>query len=157
MRTFLSMSLVVVLALSAAGVAFVAGRHTVDTPASYERGVDAGRAQTEALYARGSERFARIAAEGRARGREESRKQGFAEGMELGRSTARTAAFEGFEGGWQVGRWYLVNIGPAREGDGVGIGARISLRKAQWYGLCDRPSGLCRKVGGAVAASTSQR
>jgi hypothetical protein len=150
-RALVSTLLIVVLAFAAAGVAFLAGRLSADTPASYERGVDVGRAQTEAEYARGSTRFAQILTEGRQDGIAEGRRQGRAEGARKGRSTGRTAVFAGFEGGWQVGRWYLVNIAPADEGEGVGIGARITLRKAQWYGLCARPSGLCRKVGTVAA------
>src|SRR5688572_22215964 len=107
-----SMTITVVLAAGAAGVAFLAGRSLADVPAAYERGVADGerygRAQGRAEFERGAKR-ATILAEGRRRGFEEGRRAGVAEGARRGRLRGRRAAFAGFDGGWDIGRWYLVN------------------------------------------------
>ena len=66
-----------------------------------------------------------------------------------GRRRGRSAAFAGFRGGWEVGRWYIVAIAPAGEAGGeVGISARVPVRRGVQYGLCAGRSRICETRAG---------
>ena len=142
-----TMFVCVVLAAGAAGVAYLAGRSLADAPAAYERGVDEGerrgRAQAREEFARGGEGYTALVAQGRRLGFAEGRRRGVDEGAQKGRARGQQAVFSGFD--WDVGRWYLVNMAPGRNGADVSIGSRVELRRERWYGLCAEPSGLCRR------------
>jgi len=144
MRSMLTtLALTLLLAGAAATVAFLAGRAAADAPAAYERGVSdgerLGRAAARADLKPGTPAYERLT--------KPLRKRAYAAGFKDGRARAprRASALAGFDGGWQVGDWYLVNIAP-RDDAAIGIGARIVLRPNTWYGTCAKPSGLCRRV-----------
>jgi hypothetical protein len=143
-----SLFLTLVLAGGAAGLAFVAGRSTADAPGHFERGVEEGervaRATARAGFAPGSAAYRAAVERGRRAGFTEGRRTGRAEGARRGRSRGRSAAFAGFRGGWEVGRWYVVAIAPAGEAGGeVGISARVPVRRGVQYGLCPGRSRIC--------------
>jgi hypothetical protein len=147
--TLLTLVLTLLLAGAASTVAFLAGRATADAPGEYERGVTDGErlGRTAALadLEPGTDAYEKVTKPSRKRAYAAGFRDGKSEGRANGAQTARTAAFAGFDGGWEVGDWYLVNIAP-RDDAQIGIGARIELRKDTWYGTCAKPSGLCRKV-----------
>lgn len=142
----LTLALTVLLAGAASTVAFLAGRAAADAAGEYERGVTdgerLGKRAALAGLAPGTPAYERLT--------KPSRKRAYAAGFRDGRSrgaagTPRTSVFAGFDGGWEIGAWYLVNIAPRDDGQ-VGIGARIVPRANTWYGTCAKPSGLCRRV-----------
>ena len=156
MRAILfSLFVTVALAAAAGFVGVLAGRTLADAPGQYERGVDEGerlgRAQARASFKSGNPDFDAAVDAARRAAFAEGRRQGTSIGAERGRRRGRASAFRGFD--WQVGRWYLVNIAP--DGTDVRIGARVPLRRGQWYGACAEPSGLCRRKRTATVTRTS--
>ena len=151
MRAILFSLLVTVSLASAAGfVGVLAGRTLADAPGEYDRGVDdgerLGRAQARAAFRPGDADYEAAVSLAREQGYTAGRKAGASAGAARGRARGRAAVFEGFD--WDIGRWYLVNIAP--DGDEVRIGARVPLRRGEWYGSCAKPSGLCRRAGPTV-------
>jgi hypothetical protein len=147
MRAILFSLLVTISLATAAGfVGVLAGRTLADAPGQYERGVDEGerlgRAEARAGFKPGDQAFDAAVSRARRAGYAEGRRVGTTVGAARGRARGRASAFAGFD--WDVGRWYLVNIAP--DGTDVRIGARVPLRRGEWYGSCDRPSGLCRRA-----------
>jgi len=147
-------SLIVTLSLAAAaaGVAFLAGRSFADAPGSFERGVQEGerlgQARMRAEFARGSDAYEAVFARGRRSGFAEGRRRGRAEGAARGRRSGRASAFAGFDGGWDVGTWYLISLRPAGDGSDLAIGSRVALRRGEWYGLCGgRVAQVCHRGG----------
>ena len=127
MRSVLfSLFLTLVLAGAAAGLAFIAGRTSADAPGNFERGVEEGerigRITARAEFAPGSPDYEAALERGRKTGFDQGRRTGRAEGARRGRRSGRSAAFAGFEDGWEIGRWYIVAIAPAGEAGGdIGI------------------------------------
>lgn len=142
--TLLTLALTVLLAGAAATVAFLGGRATADAPGEYERGVrDGERAGRTALTAElrpGRPAYERLTRPARSRAYAAGERDGRAR-----RATATTNVFAGFAGGWTAGDWYLINVA-AGERDELKIAARTLLRAGEWYGLCDEPTGLCRRT-----------
>jgi hypothetical protein len=157
---FFSLLVTIVLALAAGMVGVLAGRTLADAPGEYERGVDEGerlgRIQAEAGFRPGNARFDRAVRTARESGMSEGRKAGAQLGAARARRKEREEIFAGFRGGWEVGEWYLVNIAPGGDGTQVSIGSRIVLRKNTWYGLCDRPTGLCRRMAATRTSGRTQ-
>ena len=147
-------SLIVTLSLAAAaaGVAFLSGRSFADAPGSFERGVEegerVGQARTRAEFAPGSDAYEAVLARGRRSGFAAGRRAGRAEGKARGARKGRAAAFAGFDGGWDVGRWYLISLRPAGDGAELSIGSRVPLRRGEWFGLCrGRAAQVCHRRG----------
>jgi hypothetical protein len=143
-----SLFLTLALAGGAAGLAFVAGRASVDAAGQFELGVEEGervaRATARAGFVPGAPAYRAAVEQGRKAGFTEGRRVGRAEGARRGRRSGRSAAFAGFRGGWEVGRWYIVAIAPAGEAGGeVGINARVPVRRGVQYGLCAGRSRIC--------------
>jgi hypothetical protein len=156
-----SLTVTLVLALAASGLAFVGGRHAADPVGQYERGVEegerSGRAQLRSEYVEGTDAYQAIYARGRAEGVVAGRRQGRRAGTRLGRTAARDSAFEGFPTPWQIGGWYLVNIRPGDDGARYAIGTRRPVRPGTWYRLC-LGSSICRQpVRPPTKASTKRR
>lgn len=156
MRAILfSLFVTVALAAAAGFVGVLAGRTLADGPGQYERGVDEGerlgRAQARATFKAGDPDFDAAIDAARSAAFAEGRREGTTIGTERGHRRGRASAFQGFD--WQIGRWYLVNIAP--DGADVRIGARVPLKRGQWYGACAEPSGLCRRKSAATTTRTS--
>ena len=153
-----SLFLVVSLSLSAAGIAFVGGKAAADPQGAFERGVHAGerfgRAQAQTAFAPGEEAYETILARGREQGAAEGRRAGRVEGVRAGRRDGRRDAFGSFPGGWEVGRWYLVNVAPGRDGARYGVGARVIVDGGRWYSEC-RGRSICQR--GAEGWATGRR
>lgn len=148
MRAILFSLLVTIILAAAAGfVGVLAGRTLADAPGEYERGVDVGerlgRAQARAAFKPGNPAYDKAVAGARSAGYAAGRREGASIGAERGRRKGLASAFAGFD--WDIGRWYLVNIAP--DGTEVRIGSRVRMQRGQWYGPCDKPSGLCRRTG----------
>ena len=146
MRAILfSLLITVVLAAGAGFVGVLAGRILADAPGEYDRGVREGerfgRTQARAAFKAGDPAYDAAIAKVRSAAYAEGRREGATVGIERGRRKGLQSAFAGFD--WDVGRWYLVNIAP--DGAELRIGSRVPLQRGQWYGSCDKPSGLCRR------------
>ena len=105
-----SLTITLCLALAAAGLAFVAGRQAAEPETRYEHGVE----------------------EGERVGRREGRRAGARQFETVGRNRV----FDDFTGGWDVGRWYLVNIGPGQDGARYAINARVKVSQRTSYRVC---------------------
>ena len=156
-----SLFLTLALAGAASGLAFVAGRTSADPAGQFERGVDEGErlgaAAAQAGFQPGSAAYRAAEERGRRAGFAAGRRQGRAEGVRSGRRRGRTAAFAGFRGGWEIGRWYLVAIAPAGDtGGDIGISARVAVRRGVQYGLCPRVSRICERAGTAAAGRVTR-
>ncbi|CAA9482454.1 MAG: hypothetical protein AVDCRST_MAG85-756 [uncultured Solirubrobacteraceae bacterium] len=143
-----SLTITLCLALAAAGLAFVAGRTAANPEGRYEQGVEEGerlgRTQTRADYAQGSDGYRAIFDRGRVEGARSGRDAERRVGTPRLVAAGRNKAFAGFEGGWSIGRWYLVNIRPGDGGAKYAIGARMLVRSGNDYRVCRRVS-ICRK------------
>ena len=157
---FFSLFLTIVLALAAGMVGVLAGRSLADAPGEFQRGVDEGErlgmVQAQAAFGPGNARYDKAVRTARESGVTEGRKVGAQLGAARARRKTREEIFAGFRGGWEVGEWYLVNIAPGGDGTQVTIGSRIVLRDNTWYGLCERPTGLCRRVSSTRASRRTQ-
>lgn len=145
--------IVVALALAAGGV-FV-GRATVDKTkirraattvglkSGYEKGyadgLTRGSSIARADYKQGHTGYATIYHSGYLAGQ--------SSGLQSGRSQGVAAGFDGYDGGWSVGRWYIVEIGSGSE---VGLPGKYSLKErvgpmtyGKGYSLCDDGDGIC--------------
>lgn len=155
-----SLIITLVLALAAASLAFVGGRHVADPEGRYEVGYDegerAGRAQMRAEFVPGSDAYEAIFQRGRAEGLVAGRRQGRRAGAELGRTAARDSAFEGFPTPWRIGEWYLVNIRPGDDGARYAIGTRRPVRQGTWYRVCEGAS-ICRRPVAPVSRRARTR
>ena len=147
--TLLTLALTLLLAGAASTVAFLAGRAAADAPGEYERGVThgerLGKVAAKADLKPGTDAYDALTKPSRSRAYAAGFRDGRARGATRTAQRTRTIAFAGFKGGWTVGEWYLVNIAP-RDGDEIGIAARIDLQRNTWYGLCAEPTGLCRRM-----------
>ena len=136
--------LMVAFAVVVATVAFFVGRTAADAPGAFQRGVEAGEDRVRAQRTTAVATDSGSVAQARREGFDEGRRRGRAEGAAEGRTRGRAAVFAGFDGGWDVGSWYLINVAP--KGGDLRIGSRVELRRDRWYGVCDKPGGLCRRT-----------
>ena len=143
-----SLTITLCLALATGCFAFVAGREAADADGRYDKGVQegerVGRTQARADFSPGSDAYLAVLDEGRRRGFAAGRAAGRRDGAKAGRVAGRRDAFANFEGGWEIGDWYLVNIRPGDDGAKYAIGARVPVRSDSWYGVCRRVN-ICRK------------
>jgi hypothetical protein len=143
-----SLTVTLCLAFAAAGLAYVAGQAAADPEGRYEQGVDDGerlgatRARTD--YAPGSDGYRAIFDRGRMSGERTGRRIGRRDGARRAEKAVRDRAFGRFDGGWEIGRWYLVNIRPGDDGARYAIGARVAVNRRDWYRVC-RGVHVCRK------------
>ena len=142
-----SLTITLCLAFAAAGLAYVAGQTVADPEGRYEQGVrdgerfGASRARTD--YAPGSDGYRAIFDRGRAAGERTGRRAGRRDAARRAETTVRDRAFGDFDGGWSIGRWYLVNIRPGDDGARYAIGGRVVLNDRYWYRVC-RGAQICR-------------
>ena len=143
-----SFTITISLALAVGCFAFVAGRQAANPDGRYEKGVEegerAGRAQARAEFAPGSDAYRTVLDRGRRSGFAEGIRAGRRDGTRLGRVAGRQDAFANFEGGWEIGQWYLVNIRPGDDGARYAIGARVPVKRRSWYSVC-RDVHICRR------------
>jgi hypothetical protein len=148
----------VAMAVMVGAAGYVAGRGTADVDGAFDEGWAAGEASARQAA---NERYgeggagreairAAAYARGRAAGLRAGHRRGFAEGRRAGIRTGEQAIFAGFEGGWDVGRWYAVRIAQGEGVRGYTISSRIALVGRRSYGLCGG-GGLC-----SVSASSSR-
>ena len=136
----------VTMALIVGAGGFVAGRGTADVDGAFDQGWSAGEASARkaanARYGRGGagrEQIRRDAyALGRTDGLKAGRRRGFAAGRRAGLRVGEQAIFAGFDGGWEVGRWYAVRIGHGEGTRGYSIPSRVQLAGGKAYELCGR-------------------
>jgi hypothetical protein len=123
----------------------------VGRAAGFTAGVQRGRAATETKYSPGAAAYRAIYRKGRSAGERSGYKLGEGVGRDLGQSQGEQQgennAFEGYPGGWEVGRWYIIKIA---SGNDVGSKARYSIptrvgpmEYSQTYDLCDTGGGIC--------------
>jgi hypothetical protein len=161
--------LVLLAAAGGAGVGYSLRQSDVDRArkSGYSRGLVAGRVDgrnaAEADYARGSTGWTSIHDDGRQEGYSngyrigykagrksglrDGRASGYASGQVVGLRSGQDEAFEGYDGGWQIGRWYLIEIGTGKD---VGLSGKYSIptrvgpvRYGTRYALCDDGDGIC--------------
>lgn len=144
------------LLVAGAGVSgYFYGQSTRDEDAARDRGYDSGVFVTKAEYTPGSDRYQRIYDKGYALGKSSGKAAGLAEGKIAGREAGyesgtkdgAESAFEGYEGGWEVGSWYLIKVGTGQE---AGTSAKYSIptrvgpmKSSLVYLLCD--GGICTR------------
>jgi hypothetical protein len=148
--TLFTVVLVVSLAAGAGLVGVLSGRTLADAPGEYARGIDEGqrlgRAQARRAFRPGHPAYDAAVRRARDAAYAEGRRDGRRLGAERGRRTGVAAAFAGFEGGWDVDRWYAVTMTPGgRDGTDLRIGQRLELTRGRWYGLCSQTGGLCER------------
>ena len=142
-----SLTVTVLLAAGAALLGLLAGRTLADAPGAYDRGLRDGAKQARvalrAEQARESADFAHVIQERLRADAARARRRGIAAGVRRGEDRARRAFVAGFPG-WQPGRCYLVRAAGPTSGEAA-FGARVPVAAGRWYGLCDRPSGVCSR------------
>lgn len=140
----LSFGLAVIMAGAAATLGFVAGRQAADAPAAYDRGAREGerfgRTEAQSEYRRGKPAYRQIFRRGQRNGFARGRLAGSRDG----RTAGRDATFAGFPGGWEIGRWYVINVAPGADGGKYAIGGRVPVKGGRWYGICTG-GGFCIK------------
>ncbi len=144
------------LAIGLSAVAFLVGRSAAQPNERYEQGVRDGEAQgrnaAAAEFASGSRRYRAIFARGRDAGRREGRVSGAIAARKAGFAHGRTSAFKDFPGGWKVGRWYAIAVGPSGEpGFPYVMSGRVPIVPGRTYALCGRkPQRICAAAARAV-------
>ena len=146
-------ALVVVLLAGAAGAAgYFVGFAAADRDAAYDRGKSAGRAagydagldegretghaagyregrdDTRADYRPGEPAYKRIFTKGR--------RSGMAAGRVEGYSAGTSDAFAGFDGGWEIGGWYVVHFGQPVGDEAYRIESRVPMETGESYNIC---------------------
>jgi hypothetical protein len=149
--TFFTLLLVVTMAAGAGLVGVLAGRTLADAPGEFERGVRAGeqrgRTAAQRAFKAGDPAYDAAVRRAHRAGYAEGRRTGRRLGAERGRRTGTAAAFAGFDGGWDVGRWYVVAMAPGgRDGTDLRIARRVPVARGRWYGLCAQTVGLCQRT-----------
>ncbi len=143
-----SLTITLCLALAAAGLAYVAGQTAADPDGRYEQGVAEGErlgaTRARSQFAPGSDGYLAIFDRGRSTGERRGRAAGRREAARRAEAAVRDRAFGGFPGGWEIGRWYLVNIRPGDGGARYAIGARMRMDARGWYRVC-RGTQVCRR------------
>jgi hypothetical protein len=143
-----SLTITLCLAFAAAGLAYLGGKAAADPTGQYDRGVEdgqrQGRIQARVEFIPGSDAYEAVLAKGRARGFAAGRRVGRRDSAAPERARGMNAAFGTFPGGWEIGRWYLVNIRPGTGGALYGIGARVPMREHASYRICRRVE-ICRR------------
>ena len=143
-----SLTITLCLAFAAAGLAYVAGQAAADPEGRYEQGVEEGErlgvTRARGDYAPGSDGYRAIFDRGRAAGERIGRRAGRRDAARRAEKTVRDRAFGDFDGGWTIGRWYLVNIRPGDDGARYAIGARVVLNDRDSYRVC-RGAQICRR------------
>jgi hypothetical protein len=132
------------MAVVVGALGFVAGRGTAEVDRAFDDGWAAGEASARhaanARYGRGGEGREAIRrgayALGHAAGLKAGRRRGFAAGRREGLRLGEQSIFAGFDGGWQVGRWYAVRIGQGEGVRGYSIPSRVALSGRRAYRLC---------------------
>lgn len=119
----------VLLLAGVAGAAYVFGQSTRDEQAAWTRGHVTGfrageKAAGEEAEELATDQYVAGMKEGRRQGREEGRREGRASGYNAGTTAGQNGAFEGYSGGWEVGRWYIVKVGTGRES---GLSGKYSI------------------------------
>jgi hypothetical protein len=137
------------LAVGLSAIAFLVGRAAAAPNERYDQGVrdgeQLGRNAAAAEFASGSRRYKAIFARGREAGRREGRVSGALAARKAGFAHGRTSAFKDFPGGWKVGSWYAIAVGPSGEpGFPYVMSGRVAMRPGRVYGLCGRaPQRVC--------------
>lgn len=144
-----SLTITLCLALAAAGLAYVAGQAAADPEGRYEQGVEEGErlgaTRARADFTPGTDAYRAIFDKGRASGERLGRATGRRDAARRAETLVRDRAFGDFEGGWSIGRWYLVNIRPGDDGARYAIGARVPLEGRTWYRVC-RDARICSRT-----------
>ena len=149
------------LAVGLSGIAFLAGRSAAKPNERYEQGVRdgerLGRNAAAAEFADGSARYRAIFARGRAAGVREGRRLGARDGRAGGFAHGRTSAFKAFRGGWDIGSWYAIAVGPSGEpGFPYVMTGRVAVRPGRVYGLCGaKPQRVCEAPRRATVTRAS--
>jgi hypothetical protein len=162
-RVLVGFAVVVAAAALGAGAFFI-GRSSRDTHTAYRSGFRAGEAagrQTGITEgeSKGESRGKEL---GHSEGRVEGLKQGHdlglkqgqaegqGEGLKQGAKYGQDEAFEGYNGGWEVGSWYLIKVGTGTESGLSGkysIPSRVGPMKiGRAYSLCE--GGICSQNSG---------
>ena len=100
------------------------------------KGYEDGRADGGALYEEGTPGYEGIYQKGHRAGRKKGHAEGVAEGEESGYAAGNETAFAGFDGGWEIGGWYLVHFGQPPAGDRYFIESRIRMETGETYHMC---------------------
>ena len=144
-----SLTITLVLALAASGLAFVAGRAAADPEGRYEQGVEEGerlgRLQARADYAPSADGYRAIFDRGRIVGERKGRAADRSASLRRAEAAGRDRAFGDFPNGWSIGSWYLVNIRPGDDGARYAIGGRVVVRAGSEYRIC-RGVHICRNL-----------
>lgn len=169
-RALLAIFAAVVVALAAGAGGFLAGQATRDEDAARQEGLRRGLITGEAAAAsreadarmegasaarsefeKGGIGYEPIYRAGRENGIKRGRELGVSDGFDSGQRAGQNSAFEGYDGGWSIGRWYLIEIGSGEDrGSSVkySIPSRVGpLQYGTDYALCDEGDGICSGPG----------
>lgn len=107
--------------------------------AIYEAGQNAGQATGE------KQGQATGQAQGESSGKKQGAKAGLEKGQQLGQVTGANDVFNAFSGGWDVGSYYIVQIGQGSNGVDYTLASRKEMTEGQQYALCESdPSEICQ-------------
>jgi hypothetical protein len=106
---------------------FEAGR-VEGREAGHSVGYRKGRDETLADYRPGAPAYKRIFAKGR--------RSGIAAGRVAGYAAGSSDAFAGFDGGWEIGGWYIVHFGQPVAGESYRIESRVPMDTGESYNIC---------------------
>ena len=159
--TYAVIAVSMAVAVGAAG--YVAGRGTANVDGAFDQGWAAGeasarRAANERYGEGGAGREAirqAAYAKGREAGLRVGRRRGYAAGRRSGIRVGEQAIFAGFDGGWEVGRWYAVRIGHGEGMRGYSIPSRVAISDRRAYRMCG--GGICSVVARSARLARSQR
>lgn len=145
----LLVALALIVGLGGVGAgAFFIGRESVDTDRHYERGHDRGEAlgkrlgyvdgsdATEARFRPGNPDYEAIFVKGRKEGFRTGKREGLGSGRREGFSEGQDSAFQGYGGGWEIGRWYIIQIGQGKNGSKYSIPSRLIMDTGEGYRIC---------------------
>jgi hypothetical protein len=91
-------------------------------------GYEAGQDETRAEFRAGTPNYERIFNRGR--------KAGAAAGRVAGYEAGTARAFSGFDGGWEIGNWYVVHFGQPTGDERYNINSRVPMETGQTYHIC---------------------
>ena len=110
-------------------------------------GINTGREQVRARFRPGGKGYRQIYNTGKDAGRAEGFRTGNQQGYSEGSKAGENSAFEGYPGGWSIGRWYIIQIAA---GSDVGSDAKYAIPSrvgpmeyGKIYDLCDDGDGIC--------------
>lgn len=145
-RTLVIVGVVALLLIAGAAVgAYFYGQSTRDEEAARKGGYAAGFAnggeQMKMNYGAGGDGYLPIWKDGYRQGKKDGKAVGREAGYKSGAKAGEASAFEGYDGGWDIGSWYLIKIGT---GDAVGSSAKYSIptrvgpmKDSLMYLMCD--------------------